>query len=211
MPRKKSVKTENLTISFPIENFAPEAIENLKLMVAAKESLIKKALEVEELPINITDEAIDFAWFKADTPAADITAYSQFVTALCQTAQAKKRVTDKAPETFENERFTMRVFCIGIGLVGAEYKLCRQLLMNNLTGNSSWRYSAPESESKPRRERVHKDVVSVRFTPDMLERIAELARQSNMSRNMLIESVVADFVNAELPAETETSETETAE
>jgi hypothetical protein len=63
-------------------------------------------------------------------------------------------------------------------------------LMNNLSGNSSWRYS--DSVSKPRRERVHKDVVSVRFTPEMLGKIAELARQSAMSRNAFIESVVAE-------------------
>ena len=206
MPKKKSVKNENLTISFPLEGFAPEAIENLKLMVAAKESLIKKALELnqeQELPIEIGESEIAFPWFKADTPVENITAYSQFVSQLCITAQSKKRVTAKAPESFENEKFTMRVFCIGLGLVGAEYKLCRQLLMNNLSGNSSWRYS--DNESKPRRERVHKDVVSVRFTPDMLAKISELAKQSNMSRNMLIESVVMDYVNAELP-ETESAE-----
>jgi hypothetical protein len=212
MPRKKSVKNEipeNLTISFPLENFAPEAIENLKLMVAAKESLIKKALKVEGLPINITDEAVDFAWFKSDTPAEDITAYSQFVTALCQTAQAKKRVTAKPQEAFENEKFAMRVWLIGLNMKGVEFANARKLLMKNLDGNSSWRYS--DSESKPRRERVHKDVVSVRFTPETLCKIAELARQSNMSRNMLIESVIADYVNAELPTETAPAETETAE
>jgi len=205
MPRKKSVKIENLTISFPLENFTPEAIENLKLMVTAKESLIKKALEVEELPVNITDEAIEFAWFKADTPAENITAYSQFVTALCQTAQAKKRVTAKQQEAFENEKFAMRVWLIGLNMKGTDFALTRKLLMKNLEGNSGHRYG--ENERKPRGERVHKDVVSVRFTPDMLAKIAELARQSNMSRNMLIESVVADYINAELPAETtETSE-----
>ena len=94
---------------------------------------------------------------------------------------------------------TMRVFCIGLGLVGAEYKLCRQLLSNHLSGNSSWRYS--DGESKPRSERVDKEVVSVRFTHDMLGKIAALASQSNMSRNMLIESVIADYVNAETAAE----------
>jgi hypothetical protein len=195
MPKKKFVKPETLTISFPLENFAPEAIENLKLMVAAKESLIKKALEVDELSIEQTESELQFPWFKADTSPENITAYSQFVSQLCITAQSKKRVTAKAPESFENEKFTMRVFCIGLGLVGAEYKLCRQLLMNNLSGNSSWRYS--DGESKPRRERVHKDVVSVRFTPDILSKISELAKQSNMSRNMLIESVIADYVNKE--------------
>jgi len=203
MPRKKKIETPNipemLTISFPLEGFTPEAIENLKLMVAAKESLIKKALEVEELPIEQTESELQFPWFKADLPPENITAYSQFVSQLCITAQAKKRVTAKAPESFENEKFTMRVFCIGLGLVGAEYKLCRQLLMKNLSGNSSWRYS--DSESKPRKERVHKDIVSVRFTPDMLAKIAELARQSNMSRNAFIESVVCEYVQGETATE----------
>jgi len=205
MPRKKSVKPENLTISFPLENITTEAIENLKLMVAAKAPLIQKALEVEELPIEQTDTELQFPWFKADTAPENITAYSQFVTALCNTAKSKKRVTAKAQEAFENERFTMRVWLISLNMKGAEFANARKLLMNNLSGNSSWRYS--ESESKPRRERVHKDVISVRFTPEMLDKIAELARQSNMSRNMLIESVIADYVNAELPAETVPTET----
>ena len=38
----------------------------------------------------------------------------------------------------------------------------------------------------------------MRFTSDMLARIAELAEQSNMSRNMLIESVVAEYVQREI-------------
>jgi metal-responsive CopG/Arc/MetJ family transcriptional regulator len=45
--------------------------------------------------------------------------------------------------------------------------------------------------------------VSVRFTEDMLGKIAELAGQSGMSRNGFIESVVAEYVQAELPTETE--------
>jgi predicted HicB family RNase H-like nuclease len=121
------------------------------------------------------------------------------VTALCSTAQAKKRVTAKPQEAFENEKFAMRVWLIGLNMKGAEFANARKLLMKNLDGNSSWRYS--DSESKPRRERVHKDVLSVRFTPEMLGKITELARQSNMSRNMLIESVVMDYVNAESAVE----------
>jgi predicted HicB family RNase H-like nuclease len=184
-----------LTISFPLENFTSEAIEKLKLMVAAKESLIKKALEVNELPIEQTESELQFSWFKVDTPAEDITAYSQFITQLCETAKLKKRVTARPQEAFENEKFAMRVWLIGLNMKGAEFTHIRKLLMKNLDGNSGHRYD--ESERKPREERVHKDVVSVRFTPEMLNKIAELARQSNMSRNAFIESVVAEYVQSE--------------
>jgi hypothetical protein len=48
------------------------------------------------------------------------------------------------PETFENEKFTMRVWLIGLGMVGKEYALARKLLLKNLEGNSSWRYGTPK-------------------------------------------------------------------
>ena len=89
----------------------------------------------------------------------------------------------------------MRVWLIGLNMKGAEFAHIRKLLMKNLDGNSGHRYG--ETERKPRGERVHKDVVSVRFTPEMLDKIAELAKQSNMSRNAFIESVVAEYVQSE--------------
>jgi hypothetical protein len=44
----------------------------------------------------------------------------------------------------------------------------------------------------------------------MLDKIAELAGQSGMSRNGFIESVVCEYVQSELP-ETETPDTEDSE
>jgi len=54
---------------------------------------------------------------------------------------------------------------------------------------------------------VQKEVVSVRFTAEILEKLAELASQSNMSRNQLIESVVCEYVQTELP-DTDSPETQ---
>jgi len=209
MPKKKSVKPENLTISFPLEGFTPEAIENLKLMVAAKESLIKKALELnqeQELPIEIGESEISFPWFKTES-AEEIHAYSQFISLLCETAKSKQRITATAPDEFTNEKFSMRIFCVSLGLVGNEYKLCRKLLSNNLEGNSSWRYSAPDSgERKPRKEYVFRKVMTVRFTPETLEKLTTLAKQEgDISRNRLIEKIVDDYIDRELP-ETESAE-----
>jgi predicted transcriptional regulator len=74
--------------------------------------------------------------------------------------------------------------------------------MNNLTGDSSWRFTKPEKgERKPRREKVHREVLSIRLTPDTLEKVAILASQQEerTSRNMLIESIIEDYVKAAFP------------
>jgi hypothetical protein len=102
----------------------------------------------------------------------------------------------------------MRVFMISLDMKGAEFDYARKLMMRNLEGSSA----SPNVDgvSKPRGERVEKQVLSVRFTPEMLDKIAELAGQSGMSRNALIESIVCEYVQTELP-ETETPDTEDSE
>lgn len=134
-----------LVIEYPLDGFTPEAIDNLTKMVLAKEALLKKALGAEELPIQIPDDQrIAFPWFSIDTDSDTATAYAQFIAALCKTAKEKKRVTAKAPEAFENEKFAMRVWLIGLGMIGAEFGAARKLLMRNLSGDSGWRYGKPE-------------------------------------------------------------------
>ena len=95
----------------------------------------------------------------------------------------------------------MRIWLISLGMKGEEFAAARKLLLANLEGNSSWRYGNENGGLSPRRERVYREVVSVRFTPETLEQLAELASQSNMSRNQLIESVVCEYVQAELSAD----------
>lgn len=134
-----------LVIEYPLDGFTPEAIDNLTKMVLAKEALLKKALGAEELPIQIPDDQrIAFPWFSIETDSDTATAYTQFIAALCKTAKEKKRVTAKAPEAFENEKFAMRVWLIGLGMIGAEFGAARKLLMRNLSGDSGWRYGKPE-------------------------------------------------------------------
>ena len=108
------------------------------------EPLIEKALGVESIPIRVLENGIEFPWFRAEH-ANDMMAYAQFISALCTTAKEKKRVTAKPQEHFENERFTLRVWLIGLGLVGGQYSRIRQLLTKPLSGNGAWRYGLPET------------------------------------------------------------------
>jgi hypothetical protein len=138
---------DTITIEYPFEGFTPETLDNLTKLVQSKEVLIKTALGADELPIKMLDNRIAFPWFKY-TDSANLTAYAQFITALCQTAQEKKRVIAKAQESFENPRFTMRVWLIGLGMVGAEFSTARKILTKPLEGNGAWRYGKPTPASE---------------------------------------------------------------
>jgi hypothetical protein len=151
-------EADSVCVEVPLEGFAPEALDRLAAMVAAKEALIKKALGIDELPIQVLFDRIAFPWFTS-TDGAEVNAYAQFITALAKTAREKKRVTAKAPEDgFENESFAMRVWLIGLGLIGPEYKQARALLGRNLSGNSAYRdgggiftahsYTFPDGDTK---------------------------------------------------------------
>ena len=136
---------DQIVIEVPLEGHTPESIDNLCKMVAAKEALLKKALGVEALPIQVLEDRLAFPWFQSVTDGEHINAYAQFIAALAKTAREKKRVNAKAPDNgFENEAFAMRVFCIGLGLIGPEYKLARALMGRGLSGSTAWRYGPPE-------------------------------------------------------------------
>ncbi|GHU83817.1 hypothetical protein AGMMS50284_7870 [Clostridia bacterium] len=146
-------ETDLVSIEYPLEGFTPEALDNLTKMVLAKKYLLKKSLGMDKLPIQVLDDRIAFPWFRLTDDNGEIVAYSQFITALCMTAKEKKRVTAKAQEAFENEKFALRVWLIGLGLIGKEYGVARKLLVNsNLSGNGSWRYGAPEKIAEPEAE-----------------------------------------------------------
>lgn len=124
-----------LVIEYPLNGSTSEVIDNLTKMVLAKEALLKKALGAEELPIQIPDDQrIAFPWFSIDTESDTATAYTQFIAALCKTAKEKKRVTAKAPETFENEKFAMWVWLIGLGMIGFYKPIFSHIFMSESAG-----------------------------------------------------------------------------
>lgn len=191
---------DSLSISYPMEGFTDESLANLEKMVASKAPLIKKAIGVDELPIERGETELTFPWFSAELTSDETYAYAQFITQLCKTAKEKSRVTAKEQDSFENEKFALRVWMIGLDMKGSEYALARKLMLKNLDGDSSWRYGKPENgATKPRGERVHKEAISIRLTPETLETLSELASQTegNISRNMLIESIITEYIQAE--------------
>lgn len=127
-----------LTVAMPRDSFTDAALANLQRLVEAKAGLIKKALAVEGLPVEITEEQVSFPWFSDGLDADAVKAYSHFIAALCEMAQNQKRITAKEKDA-ENEKYAFRCFLLRLGFIGAEYKAERKILLKNLTGSSAFK------------------------------------------------------------------------
>lgn len=136
--RENSDNADKLNIQMPKADFTEEAIENLKKIIASKETLIKKALGSDSLPIDTNDDTLSFPWFTLNGINGESDAYARFIVALCQMAKTQKRITAKEKE-LGNDKFTMRLFLIRLGFVGPEYKTARTILLKKLTGNGSFK------------------------------------------------------------------------
>lgn len=70
----------------------------------------------------------------------------QLAVALVKMAKTQKRIIVKNHEV-PNEKYAMRCFLLRLGFFGNEYKTSRNILLRNLTRNSSWRDGAPEKKT----------------------------------------------------------------
>ena len=127
--------TENLTVSLPIEKVS---IENLTKLLEAKGSLIKKALGVEELQIEVGDETVTFPWFKNSMDADTAKVYTEFIAAICKMTKEQRRVTAKE-KIADNEKYAFRCFLLRLGYIGGEFKAARKILLKNLSGSSAFK------------------------------------------------------------------------
>ena len=75
-----SIERTGLTVEIPLDKVE---VENLTKLLDAKGGLIKKALGISELPIEVLEDRAAFPWF-SELPDADaVQAYTHFILALC--------------------------------------------------------------------------------------------------------------------------------
>ena len=129
------VGRRDLTVSLPLDKVA---VGNLTKLLDAKGSLIKKALGIAELPIEITEDAVSFPWFSLSPDLDSAKAYANFITALCRMSKEQKRINATEKEV-TNEKYAFRCFLLRLGFIGAEYKAARKILLKNLTGGSAFK------------------------------------------------------------------------
>ncbi len=85
-----------------------------------------------------TKGTIEFRLFNSTLSPVAVKAYVQFTLALCMKAQSNKKAVLKNTVTY-NEKYSFRCFLLRLGLSGDEFKDCRQVMLENLTGDSAWK------------------------------------------------------------------------
>ncbi|MDK2942175.1 MAG: hypothetical protein PWP56_1688 [Acetobacterium sp.] len=127
-----------LTIEMPKEGFTDKAVTNLENLLKGKGELIKKALGVEDLPVEMSEGCISFPWFKADADPEAIQAYTQFIAAICEMAKTQKRISATV-KTVNNEKYAFRCFLLRLGFIGDDYKITRKILLSKLSGSAAFK------------------------------------------------------------------------
>jgi hypothetical protein len=139
-------KTEDegcgLTIEVPLDKVKAGNLTNI---LKAKNTLICHALKISDLSIEIKEDRIAFPWFSEMPDAEEAKAYTDFISKLCKLSTELNRTSSREMPV-SNEKYTFRCFLLRLGFIGADYKKERKILLRNLSGNSSWKNGAPESE-----------------------------------------------------------------
>ena len=134
-----------ICISMPRSLFTDSNLENLKALIIAKGSLIKKALGVDDLPLKVTDMRVSFPWFPATPTPDEMNAYDAFICKLCEMARNQSRV-NSSEKPIENEKYAFRCFLLRLGFIGNEYKAARKILLKNLSGSSTFKNGGAQHE-----------------------------------------------------------------
>ena len=139
-PQDENVR---LTVAMPLGS---ANIDNIKKMLEAKGSLIKKAFGIDELPVEVDGEKISFPWF-SEMDSDTARACTNFISALCKMSREQKRIT-ATEKAVDNEKYAFRCFLLRLGFIGDEYKSDRKILLRNLKGSSAFK-SGTKKEADP--------------------------------------------------------------
>ena len=85
------------------------------------------------------NHTVELRGFNSELHAGKIRAYIVLALALNNQALTQKSASARKPQE-ENEKFAMRTYLNRIGLIGDEFKNCREHLTAHLDGNSAWRF-----------------------------------------------------------------------
>ena len=137
VPDTAELESTKLTVQMPADFFDEHTLGNLQQICENKVALFQAAFQTDSLDIISSDEKVEFPWFKVEQDG-DTDAYCTFISMLCEFAKNQGRINRK-PDTSDNPKYTMRCFLIRLGMVGAEFKAARKVILRHLSGNSAFR------------------------------------------------------------------------
>ena len=122
---------DRLIITVPKNTFTEQALANLQKMVDNKEALFSKAFVKENLTLVIDVDNVCFDWFQFTANPDEVSAYTEFVSRLCDLARKVKRVVPTATEN-DNDKYAFRCFLLRLGFIWEKYQKARKVLLKNL-------------------------------------------------------------------------------
>lgn len=137
VPDTAEPESTKLTIQMPADFFDEHTLGNLQQICENKAALFQAAFQTNSMDIIPSDEKVEFPWFTVEQDG-DADAYCTFISMLCEFAKNQSRINRK-PDTSDNPKYTMRCFLIRLGMVGAEFKAARKVILRHLSGNSAFR------------------------------------------------------------------------
>jgi len=136
----KKVDGYSITVPMPSKELISETLFEARLtkLLNAKSKLLKKAFKSDTVGFVIKDGDITFNWLKGDAEPAMIQATMKFLSLLVKLISEGQSVKCRERE-LHSEKYAMRCFLVRLGFIGDEYKQDRKLLVQNLSGSSSFR------------------------------------------------------------------------
>jgi hypothetical protein len=128
-----------MTIALSLDGFGEASLENLKNLLASKETLIKKALSVDrELSVSAENNEVTFPFWNATLNADEVQTYITLARQMTEQAKTQKRVL-AAEKPADNEKYAFRCFLLRLGFIGDEFRTERRILLSRLSGNGAYR------------------------------------------------------------------------
>ena len=146
----EATEPKKIVIELPGSYLDEAELGRVRAIVASKASVLKKALETDDLSIERNEDKICFPWFTDHGIDGETKAYMQLVSGIAKRAKMLTRVT-ATESVSENDKFTMRLFLVSLNFKGTEYAFARKFLIRNLTGNSSWRTEGAKARHDARK------------------------------------------------------------
>lgn len=134
---EENAEENSLTVEMPLELVDDSTIDRLRKIVENKGELFKAAFNTDNLDIIVDEDKVCFPWFTVEE-YDDTSAYCTFISMLCEFAKNQSRINNK-PDTTDNPKYTMRCYLLRLGMIGAEYKAARKVLLRNLSGSAAFR------------------------------------------------------------------------
>lgn len=99
--------------------------------------------------LSFDEDKVIFDGFTGVRDQDHLQAFMKLAAAMNRMAQTQKRVQAKETDD-SNEKYSLRVWLVRLGLNGPEYKAERKILMANLSGHAAFRTPADEEKWKAR-------------------------------------------------------------